>query len=234
LRQIGPYAFLNCRALKSISISASIEVLGEDCFHRCDSLSEIIFEFGSKLTRIGRQGFVHCFSLTSICIPANVENIPDECCSYCTSLVEVSFELGSKLTRIEDRAFLCCCSLRSIVLPAQLEIIACGVFTRCDSLCEMKFDLPSSLKQLDLPASGFGSLCIPDCVEIVFGGIGTRKDQGRRRLLHFGGESCVTKIELRHWVDLWDEGKDKDTDSDAFVRLSEKVLRRFRSQFECF
>jgi hypothetical protein len=231
LIQIGPDAF-SCSAPKSICIPASIEILGEECFSYCFSLSQILFESGSKLTEIGIAAFFQCSSLTSICIPANVGNIPKNCFCCCQSLVKVWFESGSKLTRIEDEAFVDCRSLRSFVIPPQLEIMACGVFSGCISLSELIFDLPSRLKQIDLPPSAFGSLFIPDSAEIVLGGIGKHVEQNR--LLQFGRGSCLMTIELRPRVDLSDCEEDRDTESNAFVRLSEEVLRRFRCQFGCF
>jgi hypothetical protein len=177
---------------------------------------------------LGINAFYRSSSLASLWIPANVETISQGCCRHCTSLVEVSFEHGSKLNRIEDGAFADCSSLRSLALPARLEIVACIAFSDCKSLCELIFDLPSHLKQLDLPPSDFGSLCIPDCVEILFGGIG--KQAGQRRLLEFGRASNLIKVELRRPVNRW--VRNADTKSDSFLRLSEGVLRRFRCQFE--
>jgi hypothetical protein len=110
-------------------------------------------------------------------------------------------------------------------------IIACGVFRGCSSLCELIFDIPSRLKQLDLPSSEFGILYIPDCAEVVFGGIG--KQEGQLRLLHFDGESRLMQISLRHPVHVRSINQSADTESDSFVHLPEKVLRRFRFQFEC-
>jgi hypothetical protein len=230
LKQIGRYAFSRCSALKSIFLPASIEILHKECFSRCSSLSQIIFESGSRLTQMGFQAFARCSSLTSICIPANVETIPEECFASCTRVVAVSFEPGSKLARIDFRAFLDWYRLRSLVIPAQLEIMACGVFRGCRSLSELIFDLPSRLKQLDLPPSEFGSLYIPDCVEVVFGGIAKR--QGQRRLLHFGRESCLITIELWHIEDTSTTTDDCVTQSDSFVHLSERALRRLRPTFE--
>jgi hypothetical protein len=121
-----------------------------------------------------------------------------------------------------------CLSLPSLVIPAQLEIMACGVFRGCTSLRNLIFDLPSRLKQLDLPPSEFGSLCIADCVEVVFGGIG--KQNNRLRLLQFGRESRLTTIELNHPGDFL--CMDPGSKSDSFVRLPEEILRRFRCKFE--
>jgi hypothetical protein len=230
LGRIGRYAFYDCSALKSICIPSSIEILDKRCFSYCSSLSQVIFESGSKLTQIRGRVFIGCSSLTSICVPANVEHIFKECFFLCTSLIEASTELGSELARIAPMAFSCCRQLRSFVIPAQLEIIGSGVFQGCKSLCELIFDIPSQLRQLDLPPSEFGSLSIPDCVEVVSGGVG--KQERQRRLLHFGRESCLSKIELRHSATFSVTGEDQDTASDSFVNLSEEVLRRFRCEFE--
>jgi hypothetical protein len=108
--------------------------------------------------------------------------------------------------------------------------MACGIFRGCTSLRELIFDLPSCLKQLDLPPSEFGSLSIPDSVEVVFGGIGKQKSQ--LRLLRFGRESSLMTIELRHEWDSWTANVGGDADSNSFLYLPEKVLRRFRCQFE--
>jgi hypothetical protein len=140
--------------------------------------------------------------------------------------VEVSFEPGSKLARIGKLAFVNCGSLRSFVIPAQLEILARGVFGNCQSLCELIFEIPSHLKQLDLPPSEFGTLCIPDSVKFVCALVGIRP--GQKRLLQFGPESSWMTIDLRHVGHFW-----APAGSNSFVRLSEKVLRRFRCQFEC-
>jgi hypothetical protein len=224
LRQMVPELFSGCQRLKSVLIPASIEILGNCCFSNCTLLTEIIFEPGSKLNEMAVMLFIKCYSLQSICIPANVETIHGYCFANCTSLANVSFAPGSKLTRIEEDAFIFCCSLRSLVIPATLEIMMFGIFHGCTSLCELIFDVPSRLKQLDLPPSEFGCLCIPDCVTIVCGAIG--KQEGQHRLLRFGRESCVMTIELR------DPNSYPDAASNSFVDVSEDVLRRFRCGFE--
>jgi hypothetical protein len=230
LVQIGLLAFSDCSTLKSICIPASIEIISEHCFSECRSLSKVVFESGSRLRQMGPGLFTSCPALTSICVPARVECIPETCFAFCTALIEVSFESGSQLTRIDRGAFMCCHSLRSLVVPTQLEIMARGIFWCCTSLCELMFELPSHLKQLDLPPSEFGSLCIPDSVEIVFGNI--LKSDGRYRLLQFSRRSCLMKIELRALMALY--GPNETTELNSFVDLSEEVLRRFRCQFEYF
>jgi hypothetical protein len=62
------------------------------------------------------------------------------------------------------------------------------------------FDLPSRVKQLGLPLSEFGSLCIPDSVKFFYGNLGKR--DGQYRLLQFDPESCVMKHRLGTLVDF--------------------------------
>jgi hypothetical protein len=83
LRGIGPFGFSRRSTLKSIFLPACIEILAEERFGDCSSLSEVTFEPGSKLAEIGKEAFISCCSLASICIPAEVEQIPDLCFSRC-------------------------------------------------------------------------------------------------------------------------------------------------------
>jgi hypothetical protein len=60
--------------LFEIVIPASIEILGEDCFLKCSSLSEIKFESESKLSGIEKQTFSETETgLIEIIIPSSVE-----------------------------------------------------------------------------------------------------------------------------------------------------------------
>jgi hypothetical protein len=117
-----------------------------------------------------------------------------------------------------------------LVLPAQLELLHVGTFSSCISLCQLIFEIPSHLKQLDLPPTEFGSLCIPDSVEVVFGSIGKLGYQSRR--LEFGRDSCLREIDLREPTPFWAWGMTAMSGNDVFVRLSEGALRRFRCNFE--
>jgi hypothetical protein len=229
LKRIGPYAFSENSFLKSICIPASIEVIGEVSFRECTSMSQLTFEPGSRLTRIGEYAICDCTSLISICIPAEVEEIPEGCLSECHSLEECLFESGSKLFRIHERAFENCQSLRRLVIPAQLQIMDFGALLGCEPLRELIFETPSNLKQLDLPGSDFGCLCIPDSVESVCGNIRNLADQNR--VLEFGRASNLNEINLKlcqrsqfSWIDV--------PGNKVFVRLSEEVMRKFRSKFE--
>jgi hypothetical protein len=111
-----------------IIIPKSVEFLGEKCFCRCLSLSEVVFESGSNLTRIDKEAFcsdgnVFNYSgLKSMRIPPKVECIGEYCFSYCKSLSEVIFEAPSSLKEIGRGAFLDS-GVTSIEIPEKCNVL---------------------------------------------------------------------------------------------------------------
>jgi hypothetical protein len=101
--QIGTGAFSGS-GLKSIFISASVEVISDECFSNCNSLESVTFKTESKLQQIGTRAFSEN-GLKSIFIPASVEVISDGSFSYCKSLKSITFETGSKLQFVGTDAF---------------------------------------------------------------------------------------------------------------------------------
>ena len=76
-------AFLDCTALTSIEIPASVETIEATAFKGCSSLATVTFEKGSQLKTIGGGYYYHyyygvfsdCTALKSIEIPVSVETI---------------------------------------------------------------------------------------------------------------------------------------------------------------
>jgi hypothetical protein len=231
--QIGANVFRGESTLVSLCIPAVVEILGETCFSESTSLCELTFESGSRLNTIQDLVFCSCSSLVSICIPAQVEYIPAFCFAMCTSLAELTFERGSKLIELCSGAFSGCFSIRSIIFPSRLEIMGFGSLDECRSLSGLTFEIPSRMRELDLPPSDFGSLCIPDSVEFVTGMID--RLGGQRRLIRFGGESHLSEIDMRKMEPVSGGiGIRRVPGNTVFLCLSEKVLRRFRSTVECY
>jgi hypothetical protein len=81
-------------------IPASIELLGEECFANCQSLSSITFESGSRLSRIEKMVFFMA-GLVEMIIPAMVEVLSEWCFAPCKSLSSITFESGSRLSRMK-------------------------------------------------------------------------------------------------------------------------------------
>jgi hypothetical protein len=230
LTQIGRSAFTPSNNVKSIFIPASVEIIGDDSFSECSSLSHVTFESGSRLTQIGVSAFRRCDKLISICIPAQVEKIPELCFNECPSLSKVSFESNSKLIEIGFKAFDRCHSLNAFDVPSMLEIMPSGMFRSCKSLAKLIFEAPIRVRQVDLPPSDFGCIYIADSVEVVTGLI--EKLEGQRRVLQFDRESRLRDIDLKE-----PECRNKFNwppcrGNHVFVRVSEEALRRFRCKFE--
>ena len=101
-------AFLDCTALTSIEIPASVETIEATAFKGCSSLATVTFEKGSQLKNIGGGYYYHyyygvfsdCTALKSIEIPASVETIEATAFKGCSSLATVTFEKGSQLKTI--------------------------------------------------------------------------------------------------------------------------------------
>jgi hypothetical protein len=111
----------SCASLSSICIPASVEQLSLDCFYDCRWLLEVVFESGSRLSRLGDAAFWGCYSLSSICIPASVETIGENCFRECGCLSTVTFDSPSKLSSIRDSAFCQCSSLSAICISSSLS-----------------------------------------------------------------------------------------------------------------
>jgi hypothetical protein len=146
LSRIGAGAFAHL-GLLSISIPASVEILGDKCFAKC-WLSSVTFESGSNLIRIEARAFHKCLELESISIPATVESLGDKCFSKCRSLSSLTFESGSKLVRTEARAFYNCLELESISIPASVESLGEECFSECTSLRSVTFESGSNLARI--------------------------------------------------------------------------------------
>ena len=97
---IGDYAFLNCFALTSISISNSVTYIGNLAFGACSFTSIII---PNNVTYIGDNAFQSCSSLTSITIPNSVTSIGDYAFQSCSSLTSIT--IGNSVTSIGNSAF---------------------------------------------------------------------------------------------------------------------------------
>jgi hypothetical protein len=79
VRRIGDHAFDGSRALRSIVIPSTVEMLGESCFSGCTRLSTVSFEPNSRLSAIGRWAFDGCSTLTTVWVPSHIRSILELC-----------------------------------------------------------------------------------------------------------------------------------------------------------
>ena len=134
--------------LTSVKIPASVSKIGSNAFENCESLAEVHFAEGSKLTSLGSSAFrdtalaeieipetvetigdsaFEGTKLTSVKIPASVESIGNSAFESCADLRKVTFEEGSRLTAIGDSAFTGT-ALTEIEIPETVETIGALAF----------------------------------------------------------------------------------------------------------
>lgn len=156
VKQIGSYAFAECKNLQTVDIGQNVVRIGDAAFSSCSSVSEIILPKGissispwmfdnctnltniqlpSNLTNIGQGAFRFCVNLTNIDIPANVENIDQEAFSYCKNLTTIAIPEG--ITHISADVFKDCENLVSVTFPSTLESINAGAFINCHNVTEI-------------------------------------------------------------------------------------------------
>jgi hypothetical protein len=100
LGTIGPSALCDCGSLTRISIPASVEVIGECAFKKCEALEQCLIDESSRLMLIGQDAFAKCVSLQSFAIPRNVERIGPGCFSKCMRLSGLKFSSVDCLKKI--------------------------------------------------------------------------------------------------------------------------------------
>ena len=110
-------AFENCSALKSITIPASVTIIGIGAFNDCINLESVTFATGSNLEAIGDRAFIRC-----------------------TKLESVTFADNSMLNTIGEDAFHDCTALTSITIPASVTTIEGNAFRGCTSLQAFNVD----------------------------------------------------------------------------------------------
>ena len=147
------------------SIRDGVKEIGEYAFSNCKNLHEILLP--DSLTCINNYAFSNCTNLDSITIPQNVDtiqpyafnysvkyiNVVQENLSYCgdsfgvlynknmTELVDFpnrspykSYSIVDGVTKINDNTFSYCCFIESISIPGSVREIGNSAFCGCQNL----------------------------------------------------------------------------------------------------
>jgi|GEM_PF-3995596 len=155
--EIGAEAFKNSTAVVSVSIPASVKVIGDYAFYGCSALNTFTFAEGSLCTTVwsyafqgcsslcaitlpdtvwqfGYYSFAGCTSLSSFTVPAEVIDLDKGMFSGDTNLTTVTFAAGSKCAVIGEKAFSGCTKLTTLVIPDAVKEIQKYAFENCTSL----------------------------------------------------------------------------------------------------
>jgi len=138
-------ALAGIETLKSVSLPASLEVVGIRAFAYCSALESVTFGEPSSLTEVGWGAFSYCSKLQTFTFPESVTSIDEYMFRSCYELTSVV--LPSSITEIRTYTFNGCVKLKSVNIPNTIETIGSGAFGFCESLDAIT--LPESLTTIE-------------------------------------------------------------------------------------
>ncbi|MBR0526253.1 MAG: leucine-rich repeat domain-containing protein [Prevotella sp.] len=145
--QIGDYAFMSNKALKSIIVPSSVELLGQGVWECCRALTDLRFQTttvtrngetfeGVKFTTIQNFTFWFCTALETLVLPEGITTIEGASVGaplqYMFSLIDL--KLPNSLRTIGAHFVCCCNSLETLTIPAGVTDISGACFHGCESL----------------------------------------------------------------------------------------------------
>lgn len=145
--QIGDYAFMSNKALMSIIVPSSVELLGQGVWECCRALTDLRFQTttvsrngktfeGVKFTTIQNYTFWYCTALQTLVLPEGIETIEGAAVGaplqYMFSLIDL--KLPNSLRTIGAHFVCCCRSLETLTIPAGVTTISGACFHGCESL----------------------------------------------------------------------------------------------------
>ncbi|MDR1225996.1 MAG: leucine-rich repeat protein [Prevotellaceae bacterium] len=112
---IGGYAMANCTGVTSVSLPATITLLGERCFVQT-GITEITIP--ESVNAIGECAFQNCKQLLTVAIPDNVTTVDDAAFYGCSSLQTVTIGTGISSLTSSNGIFNGCAALSLIICNA--------------------------------------------------------------------------------------------------------------------
>lgn len=126
---IAANVFQASTTIKSVTIPATYQYIGDAAFADCDLITSITLP--ASMEAIGKNTFDGCDNLQSIALSAKITEIPEYAFNGCKSLTAINL---SYVTSIENGAFSNCASLATVVISDKLEYATKMAFYGCDKL----------------------------------------------------------------------------------------------------
>lgn len=160
VKGVGHYAFPGKSApsplsnLTTVKIAASVESIGMSAFWRCESLSSVEFEEGSKMSSIGVDAFGACPNLKVLDLSrTQITEVPASLCRASHSNGQIVAASGVEtvllpdtVTTLKDGAFANATNIKKIVLPSSVTTIMRSAF----DLNLGMLVIPSDIKLVDV------------------------------------------------------------------------------------
>lgn len=119
VREIGDWAFRDCKKLTNVVIPDSILTIGSSAFERCVSLVNV--SMGNSVKKIGDLAFSGCDQMTGPINLNSIEKIGRAAFFLCSSIENI--HVGASVLEIGDRAFYGCRRIKEITLPDSIKSI---------------------------------------------------------------------------------------------------------------
>ena len=130
INYIGDGAFQRCSHLREVRMGNNVRYIEDNAFSRCSQLESL--ELPDALYLIGSGAFRQT-GLRSISVPSSVKEIWGSAFSNCGSLTEVNLPDTLRFG-IPDNLFENCVNLQRIEMPSCFEAIGASAFENCSSL----------------------------------------------------------------------------------------------------
>jgi hypothetical protein len=162
---------------RAIILSRAVQIIGSYCFAYCGDLGSLLFESGSRLTRIGRRAFFQCGSLRSLVVPASVTTICG--CAFAESGIrEISIEdgnghfcvIGEFLLDSTHTSLIAFFGIAATVtISSKIQVLCDSCFLGCGTLSRLHFEPGSRLRRIERLAFGgcssLHTIHIPSSIE---------------------------------------------------------------------
>ncbi|MBQ2879273.1 MAG: leucine-rich repeat domain-containing protein, partial [Anaerotignum sp.] len=132
---IGAGAFYYYEELESVTLPASVKMIGTQAFRGCYNLKSVTMSEG--LESIGQYAFISCNDLKSIDLPKSLREIGTGAFKYCYALERIAIPDG--VTEIRPEVFQFCRELKEVALPKSIQSIDRYAFYGCDALTDVYY-----------------------------------------------------------------------------------------------
>ena len=140
MKKIYNEAFMNCKKLKTVRLSSSVENMYSSGFQGCTALTTFDFNGNSCITDMPIYFFQGCTALKSVSIPYSVTWIRDGAFS---SSGLTSVKVSNNVTNVSSSAFAGCKNLKTVTFEAgSSKKLTLGryAFANCPKISAVNFD----------------------------------------------------------------------------------------------
>lgn len=131
-RIIADYALYMCGAITDVTIPASVQYIGENCFLSCSKLDTVSISSGNKYF-LCENGVIYNKAKTELVCALNSKS-------------DSNYSIPSTVTTIRNNAFNGCSEIYEITIPESVKTIGEYAFAYCEKLISVK--LPSAITEV--------------------------------------------------------------------------------------